>query len=147
MSAKLGLACLVAMAYLAALAGCATAARATPVSLLTANVELASGAANARTLYAVEKLYLGQSGWLVASFSWDSEGGAGWHSYWWEVCKGDQCVKHGAKSKICFTSSPFMLWLPVNTFAYGLGDFQGRLYVDDALAATIPFTIARGVTR
>jgi hypothetical protein len=39
-----------------------------------------------------------------------------------------------------------MLWLPINTFAYGLGDFQGRPYVDDALMATIPFTIARGVT-
>jgi hypothetical protein len=116
-----------------------TTTKTTPVHLLANSVEIYNP--TAKTWHVTESLYVGQPGKLNASFSWASEGGAGTHEFWWELHKGNQCVRRDSKQSSWFASSPWMVYLNVDTAALGTGDFRGLLYLDGVLAATIPFTV------
>ena len=138
MRARFCLCCLVAVVGLTMLAGCGTT-----LNLLSTSVQLRSGDPSAETWYAADSLYLGSPGRLAASFSWEDAGSAGTHEYWWEIHKAGQCVRKETKQSVMFASSPQMIWVTLDTAAFGVGDFQGKVYLDGDLAATVPFTIRR----
>ncbi len=80
--------------------------------------------------YVVEEVGQGDVCQAAASFVWDYEGGAGTHTFRWELYQEGQLIQRGKEYRSSFSSSPFKVILTLDTSALKLGECEFILYLD-----------------
>ena len=80
--------------------------------------------------YVVEKVRHGDTFRATASFVWSEPGSAGNHRVRWEVYQDGQLIRHGQEDTYSFQSSPFKVWLTLDSTALKQGNCEIILYLD-----------------
>ena len=130
--------CVIAFTILACGSGCSSLST-RPVHLLSSSVEIYN--ANEKEYHISNSVEMGQLAKMNASFTWDSVGGAGVHTFYWELYKGEQCIQKDKAQDSDFVHSPWQIALKIDTTSLGEGSFQGVLYLDGVNVVTVPLTV------
>lgn len=92
--------------------------------------------------YVVDKVRHGDLAKVYASICWPEGGSGGSHSFRWDVYdKNNNCVRKGSDDYYLFGSSPFLLYLNLDTTAFEKGTYQCYLFLDGENKATVPLVI------